>query len=57
MIKFFATIIIFLFIEAMIEQLMGWKSTIWIDFISAVLFLNIVKPGEVIKSIRREEKK
>jgi len=57
MIKFFISIFIVISIEAIIEVLMGWKSTIWIDFISAVLFLNIVKPGEVIKSIRREEKK
>ena len=57
MIKFFASVLIVICIEAFIEVIMEWKSTIWLDFISAVLFLNIVKPGEVIKSIRREEKK
>jgi hypothetical protein len=56
MIKFFASMFIVISIEAIIEVLMGWKSTIWIDFISAVLFLNIVKPGEVMKSIREGKK-
>lgn len=56
MIKFFASMLIVIFIEAFIEMLMGWKSTIWLDLISAILFLGIVKPGDVIKSIREGKK-
>jgi len=56
MIKFFVAILIFVLIEKLIEQLMGWKSTIWLNLTSAILFISIVNPAEVIKSIRKEKK-
>lgn len=55
--KFFTSIFIVILIKFTIETIMEWRSTIWLDFISVFLFIVIVNPSKVIRSLEKEKRK